>query len=693
MTAIATPLETPERAFPRLALIALGVSLSLVAPVHAARPDRSVNAGARALPDTSFVANARNECSHYVAPNGNDSAVGSASQPWRTVGKALRTLRAGQVGCVASGTYVENAAQPAFSGTHAAPIVLKRQPGSATRPVIRPNGAVAVFHMDQDYWIVDGFDVDVAGQRVTGFRWYNNADFGVLRNSVLHGSSAGANVYVSGRDFLLEDSEIHTNFRTDNEDSHGIIVPESSPAPARILIRRNVIHDNGGDGFQCEGYSSPDAATTPRDITLEDNHYYTSPANFGRVEQAVDIKSCRQVTIRGSIPPDADRPGVAANYMHGFREKAGTVAKAGSAMVVHYNARDVLIENTRISDSCNALGVGRGGDSSTLTTNVVFRRNVVHDLFKNTPSGSRCLGYGISLNRVDNVDVYHNTFDRIPATAFYATNYNPGGTPNRNIDFWNNIVRDASPWISVPTSASVLQGFVSDKNLYWNRSGQQAGIRVNGAAKTLAQWRTYSNSAHTLVADPAGLVQDPLFVDAPAEHDYQLQANSPARNIALNNTGATFSDAGPDIGFRERHAAIHSCRPLSIVASASEGENVPANVVDGNLATRWSAPGEGSWITFDYGSVRTMSAAHVAWHQGNLRRNRFVVSVSTDGLAYQPVFSGTSSGTTTAIENYAFAGTQGRFLRLTVNGNTLNSWASVTELSATSACTRDGEQN
>ncbi len=531
----------------------LGLWLLPSGEAAAARPDRSVVAGAQALPNLRFLANEGSACTHYVAMTGSDSNPGSQAAPWRTVGKALRTLQAGQVGCVASGTYVENATQPVNNGEEARPIVLKRQPGSPTRPVIWPNGPVAVFHMDRDYWIVDGLDIDLHGERVTGFRWWTGADFGVLRNSRLHGGTAGSNVYIAGRDFLMEDNEVYDNFQPDDRDSHGIVVPADVPNIARILIRRNVVHDNGGDGFQCEGYGNGTDPSTPRDITLEDNRMYTSPVNWGRVEQAVDIKSCRQVTIRGSVRPDANEPGAAGNKFYGFREKDGQVAKAGSAMVIHYSAKKVLVENTRIWNSCNGIGVGRGEDSSFLTEDVVIRRNLVFDMYRNAASGSRCRGYGVTLNRVNNVDIYHNTFDNVPWFAVGISNDNTTGTPNQNIDLWNNVVRNGYPWMRVTANSSKMTGFVSDRNFFWNTSTDLSQIQVDGSPKTLAQWRTFGGSQAVSVADPTSRNQDPQIVDNPSQNDYFLQWGSPARDVAINNTGALYTDAGPDVGFRETY--------------------------------------------------------------------------------------------------------------------------------------------
>jgi len=118
---------------------------------------------------------------------------------------------------------------------------------------------------------------------------------------------------------------------------------------------------------------------------------------------------------------------------------------------------------------------------------------------------------------------------------------------------------------------------------------------------------------------------------------------------------------------------------VRVKASADDG-NVPANVLDGSLSTRWSCNGVGCWIRTDLSAQMSVTGLSVAWYQGNTRANTFTVSVSDDDSTYTQVYSGKSGGTTTALESYAIPATSARYVKLTVNGNTLNSWASVTEL-------------
>jgi hypothetical protein len=120
--------------------------------------------------------------------------------------------------------------------------------------------------------------------------------------------------------------------------------------------------------------------------------------------------------------------------------------------------------------------------------------------------------------------------------------------------------------------------------------------------------------------------------------------------------------------------------PVSSVTANGNDGNVPQNVLDNDLNTRWSNLGIGSWILMDLGSTETICSVDIAWFSGNQRTSNFVIATSTDGSSFSTVFSGTSSGTTLNSEKYTFSSTDARYVRVTVNGNSQNNWASITEL-------------
>jgi glucose/arabinose dehydrogenase/plastocyanin len=131
-------------------------------------------------------------------------------------------------------------------------------------------------------------------------------------------------------------------------------------------------------------------------------------------------------------------------------------------------------------------------------------------------------------------------------------------------------------------------------------------------------------------------------------------------------------------------SAYTEVTPSNPTASTSDA-NVPANTVDNNLATRWSAVGDGQWIQFDLGSMRQIGHVNIAVYQGNARRNRFELQTANAAAGpWTTVFSGESSGTTLNEEPYDFADVSARFIRYLGHGNigapnpTVNS---VTEIS------------
>ncbi len=392
------------------------------------------------------------------------------------------------------GIYEEGQNEAQHDGTRKNPITIMRAPGSASMPVVKPKGAVAVFHIDRDYWIVDGFDIDVNFQKVTGFRFMDNADYGVLRNSRVHNSTSGASVYVSGRDILVENCDIYNNFKTDEQDSHGVaIVPPAS----RVMVRGNRIWDNGGDGVQCEDYAT--APVNPEDITIEDNLIYSTPANFGRTENAVDIKSCKYVTIRGSRPVKFADAQSSKNIFHGFALKP---TARGEAVVIHYNAKHVLIENTIIRDACRGLSVGRGEDKSTLVENMVVRGNLILDLRQ----GKDCDGNAILISRANHLDVYRNVMRNIPRAAFRIGVNNSTGVPDTDVDFWENTVGPAARWLDINIEAGRLESFASDRNRFVDVEASGGKFYVGGEALSFDRWRRLSVTKSVLTADPSSSV-------------------------------------------------------------------------------------------------------------------------------------------------------------------------------------------
>src|SRR3954454_2480963 len=72
---------------------------------------------------------------HAVSTSGSDSAGGTETAPWRTIGHALSALAPGDTLIVHGGTYAEHVSVALHAGTASAPIVVRAASGE--RPIVK----------------------------------------------------------------------------------------------------------------------------------------------------------------------------------------------------------------------------------------------------------------------------------------------------------------------------------------------------------------------------------------------------------------------------------------------------------------------------------------------------------------------------------------------------------------------------
>ena len=107
-------------------------------------------------------------------------------------------------------------------------------------------------------------------------------------------------------------------------------------------------------------------------------------------------------------------------------------------------------------------------------------------------------------------------------------------------------------------------------------------------------------------------------------------------------------------------------------ASSNEILDPPTLATDGISATHWACMvgSRSCWLRLDLGTVKSIDAVSIDW-PGTIKYD-FKVSVAGDDFNYKTVASGTSAGTSSNAETYAFAATPGRFVKITVTGNDAN---------------------
>ena len=171
-----------------------------------------------------------------------------------------------------------------------------------------------------------------------------------------------------------------------------------------------------------------------------------------------------------------------------------------------------------------------------------------------------------------------------------------------------------------------------------------------------------------------------IYITAGKSHTSILRVDG-LQNVKRLNIGTITLPGGfkPATGETGGGTSEKSSAVAKVTASSHDG-NVPANTLDGDLSTRWSASGKGEWIQYELSQPVTLSKIGIAWHDGNKRSTSFDLMVSNDGSSWTKVLSGKSSGKTLAIETYSFTSTSAKFVRIVGYGNTKNLWNSITEV-------------
>lgn len=119
--------------------------------------------------------------------------------------------------------------------------------------------------------------------------------------------------------------------------------------------------------------------------------------------------------------------------------------------------------------------------------------------------------------------------------------------------------------------------------------------------------------------------------------------------------------------------------PILIIDSSGNDGNTENNLIDGNLSTRWSDNGLGAFVAVDLASSVPVNEVLINWYNGDQRSNNFTISTSNDNQTYNNVFSG-SSTPSSATQSYTFPQVNARYVKITVNGNSQNNWASINSI-------------
>jgi chitodextrinase len=248
----------------------------------------------------------------YVSPTGSDSNPGTLTQPWRTIGKAMASLQAGQTAYLRAGTFEENTSGSCGasfnkliwtrSGTSTSPITISGYPGEQKQVIvktaIRLAGSYQVFanvvaERNRTYETFDsactgGPNVQLYGDHdtVSGVEVRNSNASGVYAEGAASATLSGNWIHDNGSHWNLDhgvywlsgpNSTIANNIVEHNY-ANGIKV---GPNAQSLLVSENTVNGNGRSGITVCG----DTSYTSNNNTVADNiltwNGWSSGGGFG----------------------------------------------------------------------------------------------------------------------------------------------------------------------------------------------------------------------------------------------------------------------------------------------------------------------------------------------------------------------------------------------------------------------------
>jgi hypothetical protein len=328
----------------------------------------------------------------------------------------------------------------------------------------------------------------------------------------------------------------------------------------------------------------------------------------------------------------------------------------GTGFVNYDNVVGSYVEwkiNVASAGSYNLAIRNSNGGTVDRPMNIIVNGTTTHNNQSFNPTGA--WSTWVSTTFTANLNAGINT---IRATA---TTINGGP----NVDQFEVNGLNALP--AAPSGLAANASGMNQINLNWtDNSSNETQFRIERSLNAGSTWSFLTNvGAGVTSYANTGLTHSTTY-------HYRVRAENAAGNSAFSNI-ANAKTESPVI------TNVALSKPVT--ASGSD-TNVPANAVDGNTATRWSASPMPQWLEVDLGSVHTISRSEVVCYLD--RAYRFVIEVKTSATGAYTTIVDQSTNTTPGTITAPIANTfnaQARYVRITVTGASgyTGTWASLLE--------------
>jgi hypothetical protein len=447
---------------------------------------------------------------YYVATNGNDTAAGTLTAPWKTISRAASAssgVKAGDTVYVRGGIYKESVSFAISGSAGGGPITFQNYPGETA--IIDGTGIAAqsdphglVHIVNRTYITVRGFEIRnyqtssssliPAGIWISGtsgnIQILNNLVHDIKTSSEASGQAYGISVYGTANtpiDTVTIDGNQVYNLKTGGSESVNV-----DGNVTNFVITNNIVHDNDNiaiDAIGFEGVSSNAAQDYARNGIISGNTIYN---------------------ISG-----INNPGESNEY-----NADGIYVDGGSQILIERN----LIHHVDIGIEAAAEHRGKNSTYITIRNNVIYATNSM---------GITIGGYDSRRGGVDHCVIVNNTL--------YGNDTKNTGSGEFQIQYYatnnvfkNNVIYGTSQGLLINSYTNSSANPVdSDYNLYFSPLAATGAEFVwNGTTRTgfAAYQSATGKDAHSQYLNP-------LFVNVPG-FDFHVQPTSPAVDTGIDLT-------------------------------------------------------------------------------------------------------------------------------------------------------------
>ena len=464
---------------------------------------------------------------YYVAITGNDAAVGTQAQPWRSIQHAATKVSPGDTVVVATGVYEEKVAFTR-SGEPGKKIVFRSGNGQA--PIIDGRGVAAMGPWDA----LVAFN-NVSYVHLEGFVIRNSAAYNVwiggeshhlqlLRLDIHHGGSSG--IWVDGpknrpamsvfsgnkvHDHLLggitlwaatggyyriDGNEVWGNLGIGNYD--GIQIGGGNAASHHVVVKNNVVHDNGSTNIGEDPIDLGGHALNHHYL-VEGNSMYAGTGSFKL--HSGDLKSGWYVAGTSSYHIARfnrliGKAYVAYHFPNPIAVYNNTFVNCGQCVMFYENS----FPNQSLGDSTYA-----GGDAGRM----VWKNNL---FFQEAPSTEYALlqagGAGATIDlSYRSVRFMNNMYKFAPGQRLsWNVVFGPGIDEARFLAYKSSNASDSPDLGSFLSTVSLSQMFTEDYHLALGSPAIDKGAPLTKAVNT-------GINSTKLIVDRASVFQDGYCID------------------------------------------------------------------------------------------------------------------------------------------------------------------------------------